>query len=184
MSKQVREKFSSYFSGGQDTRPASLSQLSIRNCVTPGTLARIAILQLLAKRYRDSNPGSRAHVIAYESRPIIKITPPPEASDRRVMTMNFIEAISKLPTSFTSQETEQLLKRISPSLHGRLRDVLVVVSDDMMRKKSIPRKKRPGSEASTDPASSSESAEFRTPEGVGAGRKRARVTPGSRPAKK
>ena len=144
LSKKVRDKFSSFFSGGQDSRPASLSGLSVRNCVTPGTLARIAILQLYAKRYRESNRGSRAHVIAYEARPLLRITPAPEAKDRRVLTFNFIDAVKKLPSNFTQEEIDNLLSRISPSLHGSLRSILVVVSDDMLKKKkkSLPTKSK------------------------------------------
>ena len=183
MSKKVRDKFSSFFAGGKDARPAQFSQITVRNCVTPGTLARIAILQLLAKHYRDSNPGARAHVVAYESRPVLKLTPPPDASDRRIMTMNYIEAITKLPTCFSAEEIESLLKRISPSLHGSLKSTLVVLSDDMLKSKSGPRRKKSSPAASADPTSGSESSEFRTPELLN-GRKRARVTPGSRPAAK
>ena len=166
MLKKVHEKFSCFFSGGQDSRPASLSQLSIWNCVTPGTLARIAILQLLAKHYRDSNPGSRAHMVGHEARPVLKLTPPLDASDRSVRTFNFIEANSKLPTWFSADETDALHKRISPSLHGQLRSVLVVVSDDMLKKKAAPKKKArsDGNSASTNQMSGSESSEFRTPE--------------------
>ena len=190
LSKSVRDKFSSYFAGGQDARPSSFNQLSIRNCVTPGTLARIAILQLLAKRYRESNPGGRAHVVAYEPRPLLKLTPPPEATDRRVMTMNFIEAISKLPTAFTSDETKGLLKRISPSLHGSLKSTLVVLTDDMLKKKSVTKRKgskgtaAAAAKTTSDLTSGSESSEFRTPEAAPNGRKRVRAATGSGPSAK
>ena len=186
-SRKVREKFSSYFTGGKDSRPSSMAQLSVRNCVTPATLARIAILQLFAKRYREANPGSRAHVIAYESRPLLRITPPPEAKDRRVQTFTFIDAVKKLPASFTPEETDTLLSRISPSLHGSLRSILVVVSDDMLKRKKKPASKR-SDPAPADPVevSGSESSEFRTPEGSGQSqrRKRGRASTGSGPSAK
>ena len=187
LSKKVRDKFSGYFSGGKDSRPDSMANLSVRNCVTPGTLARIAILQLFAKRYRDSNPGARASVIAYESRPLLRLTPAPEARDRRVMTFNFIDAVKKLPASFTRQEIENLMGRISPSLHGNLRSVLVVVSDDMLKKKkTVAKKSRAGSitvAPSVDPIeviepTSGSDSEFRTPDAPG-GRKRGRDQSGS-----
>ena len=175
VSRQIRDKFSSYFAGGQDSRPQSLAGLSVRNCVTPGTLARVAILQLLGKRYRESNPGSRVQVQAYEARPVLKLTPPPGASDTRVMTFGFIEAISKLPTNFGQDEVDNLLKRISPSLLGSLRQILVVISDDMIKKKFISKKKKSSAAKSTAAESEvvveSDSSEFRTPEAI-QGRKR------------
>ena len=190
VSKEIRDKFSGFFSGGTDSRPASLSQVSIRNCVTPGTLARIAILQLLGRRYRDSNPGSRMQVVAYESRPLLKLTPPPGASDTRVMTFSYIEAITKLPTSFSQEEIDALLKRVSPRLLGSLRQILFVITDDMIKKKSPAKKKAPGKSAKSavssktaESASGSESSEFRTPE-AGQNRKRGPPTPSVGPASK
>ena len=61
--KDVRAKFGAYFAGGTDTRPAALKGISISNWTTPGTKVRIAILKVLASRYRASNPGSRVQVI-------------------------------------------------------------------------------------------------------------------------
>ena len=185
ISREVRDKFSSYFAGGNDSRPASLSAISVRNCVTPGTLARVAILQLLAKRYKESNPGSRVQVVAYESRPILRLTPPPTSSDTRTMTFTFIEAISKLPTSFDQVEVDGLMKRISPRLHGSLRSTFIVISDDMLStakkvtkksSKSAAQSSQSSSQGSSrsiaaassdvaDVASDQDSSEFRTPEG-------------------
>ena len=177
VSRAIRDKFSSYFAGGKDARPAALASISIRNCVTPGTLARIAVLQLLAKRYKESNPGSRTQVVAYESRPLLKLTPPPDASDRRQMTFSYMEAIMKLPTSFTAEEIDALMRRVSPRLHSNLRSTLYILTEDMLKKKSTSRKKTTPATAT----SGSESSEFRTPEG---GRKRGRASPAAGPAPK
>ena len=168
-SRAIRNKFSTFFAGGKDARPPAVASISIRNCVTTATLARIAILQLLGQRYKDSNPGSRFHVVGYEPRPLLKLTPSPTSSDKRVRTFNFIEAISSLPTSFSSKEIEALLKRISPKLHGNLRSLFVVVNEDMLTKKFTKSKKAPsvnsvplgsGSESSPGVASP----EFHTPD--------------------
>ena len=51
VAREICDKFSSYFAGGKDLRPACLSGVSVLNCITPGTLARVAILQLLSKHY-------------------------------------------------------------------------------------------------------------------------------------
>ena len=84
-SKAIRVRFGSFFVGGKgDQRPAKLKPYSIKNRVTPETKIRITVLKLLAKRYRESNPGSKVAVIGYDPRPLIKITPPHSASDRRV----------------------------------------------------------------------------------------------------
>ena len=88
VSRAIRDKFRSFFARGANTKPASLSSISIRNCVTTATLGRIAIMQLLGKRYVASNEGGRSQVIGFEPRPLLKLTPPPESQDRRVLTFN------------------------------------------------------------------------------------------------
>ena len=183
VSKAIRDKFASFFRGGKDSRPPSLSQISIRNCVTPATLGRVAILQLLGRRYRDSNPGSKFQVIAYEARPMLKLTPPSTASDKRVQSFNFIEAVTKLPTAFKSDEIEGLLKRISPHLHSSLRELFVVVSSDMVKSKkgakaltSAPETPPPASGSPNTSGSSGSSGSRR--------RKRPAATPSGSTAKK
>ena len=134
ISKEIRDKFSTYFTGGVKNRPEGLSEISIRNCVTPATLARINILQLLGRRYQASNPGSYYHAVGFEPRPMLKLHPAKDASDQRVQTFNFIEAVEKLPTHFTQSEIDDLLKRISPKLYGSLKSLFIVLSDDMVKK--------------------------------------------------
>ena len=174
LSKEIRDKFSEFFTDGVDTRPPPLKPISIRNCVTAGTLARITILQLYGKRYTASNPGSKSKVIGYEPRPLLKLFPASSASDQRIQTYNFIEAVSTLPSSFTSAEVDDLLKRISPKLHGNLKALLVVVSDDMLKPKKTFTKPKPksgpkaasgasGSESSTSPTGSSGKKSGRNP---------------------
>ena len=192
ISREIRDKFSSFFAGGKDSRPPSLSGISIRNCVTPGTLARIAILQLLGRRYRDSNSGSRFQVVAYESRPILKLTPPSGASDTRVMTYSYIEAITKLPVSFSLDEVRGLMSRVSPRLHGNLKATLFVLTEDMIPKKKVTDKRKKSKTPAGSPESSEVvdlgspgSSDFRTPSSSsGSGRKRGLSTPGTGPAPK
>ena len=167
-SRNIRDKFGSFFTGGNDSRPASLSGISIRNCVTTATLARVAILQLLGKRYKESNPGSKAQVITYEPRPVLRLTPPPDASDRRIQSYNFVEAVTKLPTHFSQDEIDGLLKRISPRLYGSLKSTLVVINDDMVKKS---RKKPAGTKSTSLNRSSGSDSQGQTPDGQ-RGRKR------------
>jgi len=154
VSKAIRGKFGYFFSGKKDSRPAEFSSISIRNCVTTATLARLAILQLLGKRYSTSNPGSTVQVIGYEPRPLLKITPPADSSDRRTMVFTFIDAVQKLPTSFSPSEISSLMKRISPKLFGNLRALLVVVNDDMLSRK--PRSQRGARSESSSAAARTE----------------------------
>ena len=139
-SKAIRRKFGSFFLGGKgDRRPENLKSISIKNRVTPETLTRISILKLLAKRYRDSNPGAKVKVVGYESRPLFKYTPPASSkstgtADRRPRVYNYIEAVTKLPTNFSDSEIEPILRRINPELSGKLRSIFIILSDDAFRK--------------------------------------------------
>ena len=196
ISREVRDKFSSYFFGGKDSRPPTLAGISVRNCVTPGTLARVAVMQVLGRRYKESNLGSRFQVVAYESRPLLKLTPPSTASDTRIMSFTYIEAITKLPTNFTQDEIDELMGRVSPRLHGNIRSTLVVLSDDMLVKKGPLKKKAARSSPATQssPATGANAQEVssdpevgghRTPEGhSGQGRKRAAPAQSSGPTAK
>ena len=128
---EIRSKFGSFFAGGKDKRPSSLKDVSIGNWVTPGTKVRIAILKVLAERYRGSNPGSRVQVVGYQSRPLLKITPPQGAKDRRMKVYNFVQAIRALPTSFTPDQVRSIMSKVNPNLYSRLRSLFLVIDDDM-----------------------------------------------------
>ena len=72
-------------------------------------------------------------MIGYEARPLIRITPPQDASDRRTKTYNYIEAIKVLPTNFTEAELKSIMSKVNPRLYGRLRALFIVIDDDMER---------------------------------------------------
>ena len=132
-SSSIRKKFGSFFLGSQDKRPPALKHVNIKNRVTPDTRIRVDVLKLLAKKYRDSNPGSKVQVVSYDPRPLIKITPSSSASDRRVQVMNYVEAVRRLPSNFTEDEVAPILRRINPNLAGSVRSIFVILSDDMFR---------------------------------------------------
>ena len=134
-SKAIRTKFGSFFLTGQDKRPRNMEDFSVKNFVTPETQIRISILKLLAKKYRDSNPGSRVKVIGYQPRPMIKITPASSSADRRVMLFNYVEAVNKLPCKFSPSEIEPITRRVNPKLSGQIRSIFVVLSDDTFKQK-------------------------------------------------
>ena len=132
-SSAIRKKFGSFFLGGKSTKPDSLKPINIKNRVTPETSTRVDVLKLMAQRYRDTNPGGRAQVISYDSRPLIKITPPSSASDRRVKVFNYVEACRNLPSNFSSDDMTPILRRINPELKGQIRSLFIVLSDDLFR---------------------------------------------------
>ena len=147
-SKEIRDKFGSFFTGqGKGTRPESLKKISIQNRLTPGTQLRISIMKLLAKRYEASNPGSQSFVIGYQPRPLLKIFPSEDASDRRIKTFNYIEAIQNLPVNFSQSELRPILEKINGKLKGSLKPFFVVVSDDMLPKSKTSGSKPMGSTA-------------------------------------
>ena len=136
-SAAIRAKFGSFFSGGVDRRPDALRGVSVRNLVTQGTRVRLAVLQTIAKRYRDANPDGRAYVIGFESRPLLKVSPPSTSSDKRVRSYTYLEAIRKFPTCFTTDEFKSILDKAA-SINGDLRSLFVIISDDMVEKR-LPR---------------------------------------------
>lgn len=127
-SRLIRRKFGAFFHRGVDSRPANLKHISIQNRVTAETKIRISILKLMAKRYRDSNAGSKVQVIGFEPRPLIKITPP--AGSGRTRVYNYVEACKFLPSSFAKADIDPIIRRISPRLRGQIKSTFIILSDD------------------------------------------------------
>ena len=128
---------------------------------------------------------------------MLKLFPAKDASDQRIQSFTFIEAVTKLPTSFSPSEIEDLLARTSPKLHGNLKSLLVVVSDDMLKrkfskKKSVSNGDTAGSagdaEEVADDTDGSETSPFITPPAGGKksrkGKRDAPSSGGSGPAAK
>jgi hypothetical protein len=63
----------------------------------------------------------------------LKITPPPGASDRRVRTYTFIDAVQKLRVSFSDDDLDSLYKQIGSKYSGRVKSLFIVIDDDQMR---------------------------------------------------
>ena len=91
------------------------------------------VLKLLAKRYRASNPEGRAQVVSYQPRPVIKITPPPSAKDRRIKVYHYVDAVKNLPCNFSMDEVIPFLRRINPELMGQIRSLFIVLTDDQFK---------------------------------------------------
>ena len=154
-SKLIRKKFGMFFKGSVDRRPTALKKFDIKSRVTHETSIRVSLLKLMAQRYRDSNPGGKAQVIHYDPRPLIKITPPPSAKDRRVKVYNYIDAVKRLPCTWPESEVEPILRRINPELMGQIRSLFVVLSDDQFRKVlGQMRKPKPPAAAAVDATAS------------------------------
>jgi len=143
-SKAIRLKFGFYFAGGTDSRPPLCkdSDVTIRNRVTHNTRVQIAILQVIAKRYRDSNSGSKATVISYEPRPMLRITPPSTASDKRSKSFGFGDAVQKFPTNFSKKELDHILPKIAKTEFGCLKSIFISLSDDI----KLPRRDAPATD--------------------------------------
>ena len=133
-SKQIRTKFSGFFLGGKNTLPPALKGVSIRNRISKATSVRISLLRLIGQRHVDANPGSNFKVLGYVSRPLLKIFPAANSKDQRVRTYNYIEAIKNLPNEFQEPELEEILRKISPKLKGKLRQTFGIINDDMLRR--------------------------------------------------
>ena len=73
-------------------------------------------------------------MISYDARPLIKITPPQSAKDRRVKTYTFVEAAKRLPCNWPENDVVPILRRINPDLLGQVRSIFIVLSDDQFRK--------------------------------------------------
>ena len=155
-SKEIRDAFGAFFVGFVDRRPPALKHISIRNKVTAGTNVRVNIMKLLGERYKASNPGSKFQVITYEPRPILKIYPAQDAEDRRVKVFSYIQAIRTLPTNFSDEEADTVIKKVSPKLLGSLRPMFEVISDDMVKKTKFGVKK-PGVGAEASASATGES---------------------------
>ena len=151
VSKEIRDKFSVFFANGKDVRPPNMKPYSIRVRLTHESRIRLQIMRILGQHYAASNPGSKVKIINYESRPLIKLTPPPDASDPRVQTMNYIEAVRRLPVLFSASELDDLLKEIKPKHYGKVKSLFIVLSDDMVK----PFKSRKSKGNSTDGSSGS-----------------------------
>ena len=130
-SKTIRDKFGSSFKAGAEPLPPGLKGLSIRIRLTHATRVRIAIMQVLASHYKKSNPGSRTQVVNFEPRPLLRLTPPAGASDPRVLTFNFVEAVTKLPIKFGRKDYSYIMQTVSGKFQGQLRSLFVVISDDL-----------------------------------------------------
>ena len=131
ISKEIRDKFGTFFPKSKDCRPPSFKKISVRNRLTHETRVRLNIMRVLAEHWLKSNPGSRIQVIGYESRPTIRLLPSEKASDRRILTFNFIEAVRSLPVSFSPDELDTILGEVKPKWQGKLKSLFIVLTDDM-----------------------------------------------------
>jgi len=158
-SREIRSKFGFFFAKGSDSRPPLLksADVAIRNRVTQDTRVRIAVLQVLAKRYQESNKGSKAHVVTFEPRPVLRITPPEGVSDRRTKSFNYVEAVKKFPTNFSDKELKHILPKISSRQFGRLKSVFICLSDDLQR----PSRESDGTSAEVNESSGNKSRQKR-----------------------
>ena len=147
VSKEIRDKFGTFFPGGKDSRPGPFKKISVRNRLTHESRVRFNIMKVLAQHWQSSNPGSKIQCIGYGSRPTIKLINAEGAGDFRVRTMNFVEAARSLPASFSPDELEMILSEVKPKWIGKLRSLFIVLSDDMIPRKARGRASAPKSKS-------------------------------------
>lgn len=150
-SRLIRAKFGSFFARGVDNRPSEFKNISISNVVTRETRIRISLLKLFAKRYRDTNAGSKTLVVGYEPRPLLKLTPPPELN-QRVKTLTFIDAVKTLPRIFSADDLAPIVRAAHASFPGKIKSLFVVITDDMVKGSKTSRKRTANTEADGPPS--------------------------------
>ena len=143
---------------------------------------RIAVLKVMAERYRTSNPGARVQVVGYDARPLIRITPPPESGDRCMKVMNYIEAIRTLPTNFTKEQLSTIMSRVNPRLYKQLRSIFVILNEDLPKVNREARPAQRDSPADADPSSPLDLQPVPEPVNTRTGTKRTQASSGG-PAK-
>ena len=135
VSREIRDKFGTFFPGGKDSRPDPFKKVSVRNRLTHESRVRFTIMKILAQHWQASNPGSKIQCISYESRPIVKLINAEGVGDFRVRSLTFVEAVRSLPVSFSPDELELIMREVKPKWHGKLRSLFVVLTDDMFKRK-------------------------------------------------
>ena len=163
-SKRIRDRFGSSFKAGGETLPPGLSGLSIRIRLTHATRVRIQIMQVLAANWKASNPGSKTQVINFEPRPLMRLTPAQGSEDPRVLTFNFIEAVTRLPIKFSKKDLSSIMKAVSGKFKGQLRSLFVVLSDDDRVTSRHRRRESSSSSGSSSGSGTEDEAPSRTPD--------------------
>ena len=94
-------------------------------------------------------------MISYEPRPLIKITPAASASDRRVQSYNYVEAVKTLPTNFPAGEINPIIRRVNPKLLGQIRSIFIAITDDQYRQLRLKQSNPAAPAVPTAPAAAS-----------------------------
>ena len=129
-SHRIRELYSGFFRGEHPVSlPDVLRGVSVRNKLTLATRIRLRILRELGKLYIEAKPGSTFKVRGFDSRPLLLTTPPRGSSDRP-KTLNFIEAVTTLPASFSDENLAHIFAVVGTHNEGELRQLFVVITDD------------------------------------------------------
>ena len=68
-SKEIRDRYGTFFPGGHDERPEPLKKdkISIRNRLTHESRVRVMIMRVLGEHYHEANPGSKINPETYDT---------------------------------------------------------------------------------------------------------------------
>ena len=174
-SQRIRELYSGFFRGESPVPlPQQFRGVSVRNKVTLSTRIRLRIMRELGNLYIESNHGATFKVRGFDPRPLL-FTQPPRGSSDRPRTLNFIEAVTTMPASFSDDNLAQIFAVVGTHHEGELRQIYVVITDDERERclelvKNMPRNNRqPGgrSRANLTTSSTATGSVFGSGSGVG-----------------
>ena len=100
--------------------------------VTRATRVRTTLMRLLAKRYREANPGYHTQwtkLTYYEPRPTLRVILP-EGNKKEY---SFVEAVTSLPSNFTQQELVEakIFDILGKHFLGCTRSLFIILPDEL-----------------------------------------------------
>ena len=130
-SKRLRDVYSGFFRRSNPIKKIPVIKgVSLRNKITLDSKIRIAILRQLGEKYIERNQGASYKVEGFVSRPSLKLFPAPGATNSRIQSLNFIEAVTTIPSHLSDSALTQIFMTVGGHDRGKLRQLFVILSDD------------------------------------------------------
>ena len=130
-SKRLREVYSGFFRRVNPVKKIPIIKgVSLRNKITLDSKIRIAIMRQLGEKYVEKNQGASYKVSGIVSRPNLKLFPASGATDSRIQSFNFIEAVTTIPSHLSDSALTQIFMTVGGHNRGKLRQLFVILSDD------------------------------------------------------
>ena len=130
-SRRLRDIYSGFFRQVNPIKKIPIIKgVSVRNKITLNSKIRIAIMRQLGEKYVESNQGASFKVQGFISRPNLMLFPPSGATDSRVRSFNFVEAVTNLRSHLSDSALTQIFMVAGGHCRGQLRQLFVILSDD------------------------------------------------------